>query len=132
MRNENIGADVTGLGTITSDSALTFYQPLIIDAAGGALSGAGAISPDVPYTNWTTTGADAGTLADGDHYGQLTTVTLVVDGGDGTLTPTTLADGTTITFADVGDQVTLCYGSSGWRIINKCNVASGDAGPVVA
>lgn len=132
MRNENIGADLSGLGTVTSDSGLTFHQPLLIAAAGGALSGAGAISPDVPYTNWTTTGAEAGTLADADHYGQVTTITLVVDGGNGTLTPTTLADGTTITFADVGDQVTLMFTAAGWRIINKCNVASGDAGPAVA
>ena len=131
MRNENLGADLKAF-TITSDSGLTFRLPLVVDAAGQALSGAGAINPDTPYTNWTTTGAEAGTLADGDHYGQLKTVTLVVDGGDGTLTPTTLADGTTITFADVGDQVTLIFGASGWRIINKCNVATGDAGPVVA
>lgn len=131
MRNENFGADLNAF-SLTSDSGLTFHLPLVVNAAGGALSGAGAISPDVPYTNWTTTGANAGTLADADHYGQVITITMVVDAGDGTLTPTTLADGTTITFADVGDQVTLMFTADGWRIINKCNVASGDAGPAVA
>jgi len=131
MRNENLGADLNAF-TITSDSGLTFHLPLFIDAAGGTLSGAGAISPDKPYTTWTTTSADAGTLADGDHYGQVTTITLVVDGGNGTLTLTTFADGSTITFADVGDQVTLMFGASGWRVINKCNVATGDAGPAIA
>ncbi len=132
MRNVNLGSDAEGLGGITSDSGLTFRVPLVIDAAGGTLSGAGAIDPDDGYTQWTTTGADAGTLADGDHYGQICKIVMVVDGGNGTLTPTTLADGTTITFADVGDYVELMYGSSGWRVVFKCNVASGDAGPAVA
>lgn len=131
MRNENLGADLNAF-SLTSDSGLTFHLPLVVDAAGDTLSGAGAIDPDAPYTNWTTTSADAGTLADADHYGQVITVTLVVDGGNGTLTPTTFADGDTITFADVGDQVTLMFGASGWRVINKCNVATGDAGPAIA
>ena len=39
---------------------------------------------------------------------------MAVDGGDATLTPTTLATGTTITFDAVGDNVTLIYGANGW------------------
>lgn len=132
MRNVDLGSDAYGIGPITSDSGVSFHLPLYVDAAGDALSGAGAIDPDAPYTNVTTTGANALTMVDGDHYGQIHTITLVVDAGDGTLTPTTFSDGTTITFADVGDQVTLMWTSTGWRVINKCNVASGDAGPAIA
>ena len=131
MRNINVGSD-SKVFDITSDSGVTFHVPLAVAAAGDALSGAGAIDPDAPYTNVTTTAANALTMADGDHYGQIHTLTLVVDGGDGTLTPTTFADGSTLTFADVGDQATLMWTASGWRVINKCNVATGDAGPAIA
>ena len=41
-----------------------------------------------------------------------------VDGGDGTLTPTTLATGTTITFDDVNESVTMIYSSLGWLPIS--------------
>jgi len=39
------------------------------------------------------------------------------DGGDGTLTPTNLAGGTTITFNDVGDGVILFFDGTNWFII---------------
>ena len=44
---------------------------------------------------------------------------MIVDGGDGTLTPTTLAGGTTITFNDVGDGVVLVYGTAGWVVVGN-------------
>ena len=43
----------------------------------------------------------------------------IVDGGDAIITPTTLATGTTITMADVNDNITLLYGTNGW--VNTAN-----------
>ena len=78
------------------------------------LSGAGAVDVTNLVTEITTTGADALTLADGSA-GQIKIITMVVDGGDGTLTPTTFANGTTITFDAVGESATLVWNSTvGW------------------
>lgn len=97
-----------------------------------ALSGAGAIDVVSYYTAWTTTGAEAGTLADGLRVGQVKKVQLIVDGGDGTLTPATFADGTTITFADAGDYAVLVWTPDGWTAIELGNDADGASAPVVA
>ena len=101
-------------------------------AAQQALSGAGAINITSYYTAWTTTGANAGTLANGAQKGQLKKVQLIVDGGDGTLTPTSLSGGTTITFADVGDYAVLCWNGTAWVAIELGNAADGATAPVLA
>lgn len=80
-----------------------------------SLSGAGAISLLTDTTLLTTTGSNALTLANGT-VGQEKTIVMVVNAGDGTLTPTTKIGFTTVTFNDVGDTVTLRYTSSGWVI----------------
>ena len=77
------------------------------------ISGPGAVDITSLITEITTTGADAYTLANG-VAGQVKIISMAVDGGDATLTPTTLATGTTITFDAVGDNVTLIYGANGW------------------
>ena len=90
-----------------------------------ALSGAGAVDVTSLITQVTTTGADALTLANGAN-GQLKIITMVADGGDGTLTPTTFANGTTITFNDVGDSVLLVYNTTGgWAAVSNvgCTIA---------
>lgn len=97
-----------------------------------ALSGAGAADVVSYYTAWTTTGAEAGTLADGLKVGQLKKIQLIVDGGDGTLTPATFADGDTITFADAGDYAVLMWTPDGWTAIELGNDADGATAPVVA
>ena len=87
-----------------------------------SLSGAGAVNTTNLITNITTTGADALTLADGTN-GQIKIITMVVDGGDGTLTPTTFANGTTMTFGDAGDTVMLVFNSTiGWTIVSNSGV----------
>lgn len=106
--------------------------PVIPIAAQQALSGAGAINITSYYTAWTTTGADAGTLANGAQKGQLKKIQLIVDGGDGTLTPTSLSGGTTITFADVGDYALLCWNGTAWVAIELGNAADGATAPVLA
>ena len=106
--------------------------PYIPSATQQALSDAGAVNVTAYYTAWTTTGAAAGTLADGVRLGQLKKVQLIVDGGDGTLTPATFADGTTITFADAGDYAVLMWTTSGWTALELGNDADGATAPVVA
>lgn len=89
-----------------------------------ALSGAGVIDLENLTTKWTTTGADAATLADG-FESQLKCVVMVVNGGNGTLTPANLGVGTTITFDAVGDSVMLQFLDGNWWILsnNGCAVA---------
>ena len=90
-----------------------------------ALSGAGAVDITSLITQVTTTGADALTLANGAN-GQMKIITMVADGGDGTLTPTTFANGSTITFNDVGDSVLLVYNTTGgWAAVSNvgCTIA---------
>lgn len=89
-----------------------------------ALSGAGAIDLTTLVTKLTTTGADALTLADGVE-GQIKIIVMIVDGGDGTLTPTNFGNGTTITFNDAGDSCVLVFLGTDWWLLanNGCTVA---------
>ena len=77
------------------------------------ISGPGAVPLTAQVATITTTGADALTLADGAE-GQHLYLAMVVDGGDGTLTPTNFANGTTITFDDVGDTAQLLFAGGTW------------------
>jgi hypothetical protein len=108
------------------------FVPFIPIAAEQALSGAGAINVTTYHTKWTTTGVNAGTLADGVVKGQLKKITMVVDAGDGTLTPANLSGGTTITFADPGDYVVLCFDGTDWVMIESGNAADGVSTPAFA
>jgi hypothetical protein len=81
-----------------------------------SLSGAGAINLTTHTTALTTTGADALTLADG-VVGQIKYIVMVAHGGNGTLTPSNLFNGTTITFDAVGDSVVLQFIGTEWHII---------------
>ncbi len=80
------------------------------------LTDSGAISLMTKDTLLVTTAASTLTLADGfesqDKY-----ITMVTDGGDAVLTPTSLRGATTITFDDVGDSVHLRFLSSNWTVI---------------
>lgn len=63
-------------------------------------------------------GGDAFTLADGTRYGQQKRIRLVADGGgDAVVTPANLADGTTITLDDAGDDVILAWDGDNWNVI---------------
>ncbi|MDC3331519.1 hypothetical protein OAV30_00535 [Candidatus Pelagibacter sp.] len=114
VRSENGFEDITKnatTGAITSNAA---YGKAI---RGGvqSLSGAGAVDLTNLVTELTTTGANALTLADGTTSGQVKIVNMIVDGGDGTLTPVTFANGTTITFDAVAESATLVWNSTiGW------------------
>ena len=86
-----------------------------------AISGAGAINLTTLFTEITTTGAQAFTLANGT-VGQMKIITMAVDGGDATITPATFANGTSITMDAVNDSVTLIYGANGWVVLASQNI----------
>ena len=111
VRSENGFEQITkntSTGAITTDAV---YNATI---RGGVqtLTGAGAVDLTNLVTELTTTGADALTLADGTTSGQVKIVNMIVDGGNGTLTPTTFANGTNITFDAVAESATLVWNST--------------------
>ena len=114
VRSENGFEDITknaSTGAVTSNAA---YGKAIRGGVQG-FTGDGAVDLTNLVTELTTTGANALTLADGSTSGQVKIVNMIVDGGDGTLTPVTFANGTTITFDAVAESVTLVWNSTiGW------------------
>jgi hypothetical protein len=114
--------DVAGVVTVSTDgirNGADIFAGFYPSGVQQALSGAGAINVTSYHTAWTTTGANAGTLANGTVAGQLKKITMVVDAGDGTLTPTSLSGGTTITFNDAGDFVELIWNGTAWVVIQN-------------
>jgi len=87
------------------------------------LSGAGAVDILNYKTEWTTTGTNAGTLADGVREGQRKLIVIVSDGGTGTLTPTSFGDGTSAAFADLDDWLLLEWINGNWWVIANQGVA---------
>jgi hypothetical protein len=78
------------------------------------ISGPGAIDITSLITEITTTGADAYTLDNG-ILGQVKIILAAdISSGTGTVTPTTVQGGTTLTFDAVGESITLIYTSLGW------------------
>lgn len=112
--------NVTGLATFSGGTASTGTSTVgTIVGSTQALSGAGAVNVTTLTTKLTTTGANALTLADGVD-GQVKIIVMVVDGGDGTLTPTTKTGFSTITFNDIGDGVTLVFtATTGWICVGN-------------
>ena len=112
---QTVTGDKTFSGTSVFSGQVTF-SGLILETGVQAISGAGAINVTTKRTDITTTAADAYTLANGT-VGQIKKIVMVVDGGDATITPTTLLGHTTITLNAVGDSVVLQYGTGGWAIL---------------
>ena len=114
VRSENGFEQVTKNATTGAFTTSATYDATIIGGV-QSLSGAGAVDLTNLITELTTTGADALTLADGTTSGQVKIVNMIVDGGNGTLTPTTFANGTNITFDAVAESATLVWNSTiGW------------------
>ncbi len=98
---------------------------LAFDSTPQAITSATAVNVTTPVTTVATSGAIALTLANG-AVGQIKIICMTTDGGDATLTPTTLNGYTTITFNTVGDSCILIYNSTGgWSVIgnNGCTLA---------
>jgi len=118
VRSENGFESITKNATTGAITVGTSYSDIITGSV-HSLAGPGAVNLTDLITEVSTTGADALTLANGSA-GQVKIITMVADGGDGTLTPTTLAGGTTITFNDVGDGVVLVYSTTvGWVVVGN-------------
>ena len=127
--HQTAGGGYIGISPVSQDNLTLFDTALELDGnartikiAGGivgsvqTISGPGAINVTSLHTAITTTGADAYTLANG-VVGQIKIISMAVDGGDATITPTTFANGTTITFEDVNDCITMLYTANGWLSI---------------
>jgi len=98
---------------------------LAFDSTPQAITSATAVNLTAPVTTIASGGAIALTLANGS-VGQIKIICMTTDGGDATLTPTTLNGFTTITFDTVGDSCILIYNSTGgWSVIgnNGCTLA---------
>ena len=115
---DDIGSSlVAGLTLDLTSGALTAEKAFIgsVQALTTA-AGAGAVNTTTLLTKLTSTGTDALTLANGTD-GQIKIITMIVDGGDATLTPTTKTGFTTVLFDAVGDSVTLTYFTTlGWMV----------------
>ena len=81
------------------------------------------VASSITHIN-TTAGVHAGAMADGNK-GQIKIITMITDGGNSVVTPTNFANGSTITFDDVGDTVTLLFTNSKWTLISNigCTIA---------
>lgn len=110
----NITAD-RAYTCVDATSGAAVWKPSMTDSTPQTLTGAGAVDITSRVTLLVTTGSDALTLADGIE-GQEKTIKMKTDGGDGTLTPANFANGTTITFNDVGDSVNLIFTDSSWLV----------------
>jgi hypothetical protein len=111
----NMTGNITGnvTGNVTGDLTGRVFGTV------GTRSGAGAVPITSGTVRLTTTGTDALTLANGAN-GQLLTIVMVADSGDGTLTPTTKTGFSTIVFTAVGDAVVLQYFTTlGWMIVSN-------------
>lgn len=113
-------------GDVLLGDSTTGPAPLKIAFAGGIsfggapelLTGAGAVSPDVLVTLYSSgAGPDALTLADGSHAGQLKIVHHTSDGGSGVLTPATPGNFASFTFTNVHDACLLQWDGAAWNIL---------------
>lgn len=110
VTGEAYSANELADGGLAAASAITHG---LKNVAGGVL----AIPITHRYVRKTTGGAEALTLANGTFIGQRINIRLVVDGGAGTLTPTTKNGFATIVFDDAGEFAELEWTSDGWIII---------------
>ena len=96
-----------------------------------AMSSSGAVSLTTTLTTVASSGAITLTLANGTQ-GQIKIIVFITDGGNVTLTPTTMSNGTTLTFADAGDSAILMWiGASGWQVIGGWGPGTPGAGPTI-
>lgn len=134
LKTAALGTNTAGYATLLTDTGTftltnkTLTSPTITGAtqtgtnvltgAIQALAAAGAVNLTTLITTIASAGAIALTLADG-AAGQIKVISMITDGGDATLMPANMQGGTTITFNDVGDTVTLVFVGTKWAIIGN-------------
>ena len=111
----NINESVNVTGTLTSRGNVFGVQ---------RLTGSGSTEvvnlTDTVTLLITTGSSQALSLANGVE-GQIKILSMVTDGGSGTVTPASFVNGTSITFDDVEDTITLLYQSTGWVVLARQN-----------
>ena len=111
----NINESVNVTGTLTSRGNVFGVQ---------RLTGSGSTEvvnlTDTVTLLITTGSSQAFSLANGVE-GQIKILSMVTDGGSGTVTPASFVNGTSITFDDVEDTITLLYQSTGWVVLARQN-----------
>ena len=111
----NINESVNVTGTLTSRGNVFGVQ---------RLTGSGSTEvvnlTDTVTLLITTGSGQAFSLANGVE-GQIKILSMVTDGGSGTVTPASFVNGTSITFDDVEDTITLLYQSTGWGVLARQN-----------
>jgi len=55
-------------------------------------------------------------MTDGQE-GTVKYIVMITDGGAGTLTPLNLANGTTLTFDDIGDSASMIFSAGSWHFM---------------
>ena len=97
-----------------------------------AMTAAGAVSVTTTLTTVAAGGAIALTMPDGIQ-GQVKVIVCITATGTATLTPATMANGTTLAFAAAGDTATLIWiGTLGWAVIGAYGPGATGRGPVIA
>lgn len=91
-------------------------KPMVYAQAVQVLTGAGAVDIVTQITHIVTNGVNALTLVDGAE-GQEKFIVMKTDVNTGTLTPSNLGNGTTITFDDVGDSAHLLFTNGSWHFM---------------
>lgn len=116
----------SGSGAGTAVKGLHITNTQTVEISNGFLSygqtpqslvGAGAVDITSQITHFTDTGTNALTLADGVQGQTKIICQIATAGGAGTLTPSNLAGGTTITFNAVGENAQLLFTNSSWHVI---------------
>lgn len=89
-----------------------------LDGTPQALTASGAVNVTTSITHInSSSGVLALTLADGSQ-GQVKIITMITAGNNAVLTPSNLANGSTITFDAVGESVVLVFTNSNWVVVS--------------
>ena len=114
-----VAEDVDVTGTLTARGLINGVQTLTGSGSTGVINLTDTVTLLV-----TTGGSQAFSLADGVE-GQIKIISMKTDGGSGIVTPANFLNGTTITFDDVEDTVTLLYQTTGWVALARQNATFG-------
>jgi len=114
--------DTTLVGTDTTDTLTN----KVFCGSSESLTGDGStpltVSTSTTMTTFTTGSSDdTGTLANSSNVGQIKVMVLDVDGGGSVaISPTTFANGNTITMQDASDTISLIWtGTNGWAVLSN-------------
>ena len=114
-----VAEDVDVTGTLFSRGNVFGVQTLTGSGSTGVINLTDTVTLLV-----TTGSSQAFSLADGVE-GQIKIISMKTDGGSGIVTPANFVNGTTITFDDVEDTVTLLYQTTGWVALARQNATFG-------